>query len=698
VTLRDLAGRLGRAQGTLFFKVAASIILTVAAIGGVGAYTVAVKADQAAGQAVVAPQTEEPAARQAESSGGAMAGRAEQVNPEIARREAADEITARAIKAILDRRADPTAIAVGAAVALGICLIIVWLGVGLTYLGLALIASLAVVPMTVWFGDAYVFGPPEPGSGADALRWGDVGRFLGGIVALTASFSALMQGLRLAFDAGGAAGVLGVSRVAPILAIARNVVAEAVRMKVSLVFIVLLVFALAALPGMLNETTPLRYRVQSFLQYGAGGSFWIIALLVLFLSVGTVAFEQRDRVIWQTMTKPVAPWQYLLGKWLGVSGVAAVLLAVAASGVFLFTEYLRNTPALGESAPYVSKSGTGLTEDRRVLEEQVLAARRIALPILETITPQDRENEIQRRIAAEATMSPEILDSPRILEQLRARFAEEIDKEVATAARTIEPGDYRIFRFEGLSRARQTARLLTLRYRVQSGGNDPRDMFRISVSIAGGPPVPISAHLEQTLILDISTAAIADDGSLEIAILNGEIIMDRGENQGALIPGPATVHFPPDGLELFYSDGSYRANFFRVALILWMKLAFIAMVGVCAATFLSFPVASLVAAGIFLVAEGARFLGGSLEYFGGEWDDPKFELWRFIVRLIAQPLAYAFRFYADLRPTTTLVEGRLVTWLAVGRAAFLLGALTFALYAIGVAIFRRRELATYSGQ
>ena len=141
----------------------------------------------------------------------------------------------------------------------------------------------------------------------------DAARFLGGLGLLSLSFFILMELLKLLF-----------SGAHPVIAIARNVVSEAVRMKVSIVFMVMLLFGLASLPGLLDDSTPLRYRVQSFLQYGTGGTFWIIAVLVLFLAVGSVAFEQRDRIIWQTMTKPVAPWQYLLGKWLGVVGIAAV--------------------------------------------------------------------------------------------------------------------------------------------------------------------------------------------------------------------------------------------------------------------------------------------------------------------------------------------------------------------------------------
>ena len=70
----------------------------------------------------------------------------------------------------------------------------------------------------------------------------------------------------------------------PVFAIARNVLVESVRLKISLVFIVLLVFFLAGLPFFLDPAQPLRYRVQMFLTYGTGGAFWTLALLTVLLA------------------------------------------------------------------------------------------------------------------------------------------------------------------------------------------------------------------------------------------------------------------------------------------------------------------------------------------------------------------------------------------------------------------------------
>ena len=107
------------------------------------------------------------------------------------------------------------------------------------------------------------------------------------------------------------------------LAVAHTVVKEASRTRLSLVFIVLLLVALPLIPLWLDPDSPLRYRVQTFIARSMGLTFTLAACMTLFLACATVAFEIRDRQIWQLMTKPVNRFSYLLGKWLGVMAVSS---------------------------------------------------------------------------------------------------------------------------------------------------------------------------------------------------------------------------------------------------------------------------------------------------------------------------------------------------------------------------------------
>ncbi|MBX3385798.1 MAG: hypothetical protein KF768_04440 [Phycisphaeraceae bacterium] len=649
MNLREILARLDRAQRTRLFKIVASCVVLLGAIGAVGWYAVA----RAAG--------DQPAFRASFDQDIDLSKLSAEEREQFEATRSSAELTAKALNQIYAARMDTGTVAVGAIVVGAVLLGVVWLGVCLSALALVLLLACVGVPLLMF------------GSG----RWADAGGFVLATGALAISFVVLMAVLRSSLWA-----------THPVTAVARNVVIESTRMRVVVVFIVLLILALAALPGSLDTSTPLRYRVQNFLQYGSGVTFWIIAVLVLFLSVATVAFEQRDKVIWQTMTKPVTAWQYLLGKWLGVAGVAAVLLGVSASGMFLFTEYLREQPANDEIRAFVPRNrSVAVTEDREILQTQVLTARRSVRPDIPTLSREDEDKEVAFRF--EQALNADRNFKPTAAEE--EAYRDQIRKEFRAQFISIGPGQGREFVFRGLGVAREQGRIATLRYRIDVGANDPRTFFRITFFFRGDQdPVVQEVPLGQTMTLRVRPTAIDGSGNLEMFVFNGDYF--------AQTANPQSMSFPPDGLEVFYAAGSYRSNFARVMIVHWLKLAFLAMVGVTAATFLSFPVASMVAFGMFLMAESSGFLFRALETYTPETVTGGTDYFIAAVRLIAVPIAYAWGFYSTLTPTADLVDGRLLSWFSVARAAVLLGVLTGGLYVVGGMIFKRRELAMYSGQ
>ena len=57
--------------------------------------------------------------------------------------------------------------------------------------------------------------------------------------------------------------------------------------------------------------------------------------------------------------------------------------------------------------------------------------------------------------------------------------------------------------------------------------------------------------------------------------------------------------FDADEFEIMWQASSFESNFARAMIVNWVKLAFLAMLGVVASTFLSFPVAMLLAFTVF---------------------------------------------------------------------------------------------------
>jgi ABC-type transport system involved in multi-copper enzyme maturation permease subunit len=576
--------------------------------------------------------------------------------------------------------------------------VLIWLGIGLSSLGVLALAWAVAWPLMSW--------PPMAG----------LGRVLMAAAPLVLAFTTGMALLRAALSGPW-----------PLAAVARNVLAEAVRMKVSLVFIVILVFLLSYAPQALNEAQPLRYRVQNWLQYGTGLSYVVLAMLTLFLSVGTVAFEQRDKVIWQTMTKPVPPWQYLLGKWLGVMGLNAVLLGVTASGVYLFTEYLRHQPAQGEMAYHVRSDGAvtlgnieAMTEDRRLLETQVLVARvgREMEPFFgEAMLARAVEDALARRASEDQTLARTDAERARIrddlirqreqrlreivearvrdmkasdpilevTQDLKERTFEEVLTTQEALHRTVPPGTAKVYLFTGLAGARAPSAppTVTLRYRVNAGSNDPAQLYRVRIAV-GDQMYDRQIALGSSQMLLFDRESIAEDGSVVVAVENS------GEDQ-------REISFPPGGMEVLYVAGGYETNFLRIVLVMWMKLSFTAAVAIAAASFLAFPVACLVSMTVLLAAESAGYLTESLKYYVSKTQEG-IDYFAVLVRLIAVPIAGLFHAYSELRPSAKLVDGRLVGWETLGSSLLAIGAATATVLGVGWAIFRRRELATYSGR
>ncbi|MEM1166086.1 MAG: hypothetical protein AAGI30_07320 [Planctomycetota bacterium] len=544
-----------------------------------------------------------------------------------------------------------------------------WLGVGATVVGLLLFGGLVAFPLT--------FFPQTTG----------LGELLVGVIPLAFLFTTLLELARIAL-----------SPATPTLAIARNVLNEAVRMKIALIFIVAIMFLLAFVPTFINEAQPLRYRVQQWLQWGTGLTGALAAMLTIFFGCATVAFEQRDRIIWQTVTKPVSSIQYVLGKWLGIMTVNAVILAVMAGGVFMFTEYLRLQPADGEIAHHRIATGQSskddpnlMTVDRRLLEQQVLVAREGLKPESIDMEREDIQAEITRLV--NRTLEDIQVRQPdrEITPQLRAETRQDITEQIDQAARSVQPGGFPlILLFTELDDVPEDGGELTLRYKFDAGSNDPSVVYRFMFVINQASSIEQEVVLGTTQTLSIRPEAIIREGENAGRLLV-EVYADAGNRFTATVP-------PDDGVELLVTRGSYPLNFTRIMVVMFIKLGFIAAVAVMASTIVSFPVACMVTLIIWTAAELSGFLYVSLEWFQTRTHDGNTMWLNLITRELARPIAWSLRTYSELRPNAKLVEGRYVGWGELAASLLIIGAWSIGALLIGIGVFRKRELALYSGK
>lgn len=414
---------------------------------------------------------------------------------------------------------------------------------------------------------------------------------LGGTTVMAAGYLIGLAALRAALTGPG------------LVAVARTVVDEAVRMRVTLVLGILLVLSLPILPLLLDPDERLSYRVQFLLTWSLGSTGFLLGLLTVFLGCGSFCGDIDTNRIHLTLTKPLGRLEYLVGKWIGLAAVNLLLVGLAGAGIYTLTGLLSRADALSDI-------------DRRALDEQVLAAR-VSLqpshPAGEAFesTLQNVLRELEKDVPDAFKADPE---------GTRAR----IRSEYVTNWHTLRPDRVAEFLFTGLQAAKEKSDWVHLRIRPYGDvpGIDHADV-RFAMWLNGRPyPYRDNEHVSYTLpggmthTLELPAAAIDDQGSLKITL----------ENKNLLLPGatqPVWITLPPGrGLQLLHNVGEFRWNYLRGLLVLWLKLLLVAAVSIAASTFLGFPMAVLTSLFVFIAALGSGFIGDSLDYSTGlDMDD-----------------------------------------------------------------------------
>jgi hypothetical protein len=120
---------------------------------------------------------------------------------------------------------------------------------------------------------------------------------------------------------------------------------------------------------------------------------------------------------------------------------------------------------------------------------------------------------------------------------------------------------------------------------------------------------------------------------------------------------------------------------------------------VAAATFLSFPVAILLAFTVFVGGSMTPFISDSLNQFRPDADAiAPIRIVQMAIAAVARAVEWLLRPFGEASPNRLVVEGRLVSINDLVRNLMVIGVFWCG-SALGIAwaVFRRRELATYSG-
>ena len=456
-----------------------------------------------------------------------------------------------------------------------------------------------------------------------------------------------------------------------ILAIAWLTWKAALRFRLFLVVLVLLLGSVVALPLLIKDDGTAQGFTQILMTYTLSVVSALLGLSTLWVSCGTLARDIEECQMQVVAVKPIGRWQIWLGKWLGILSLNAVLLALAGGSIYGLVLWRASHLPLDE---------------QQALRTEVLVARGSVKP---PSMQADIDGETDRRLkAALAKRQVEGVDLNAARKQIREQVKSETE---------VVPNSYtRLWEIDlGLARYKAVDKPLQVRFKFNTADQLNTGTYD-GVWLIGKPGktkywrsevmslAPDTFHEFQ-----VPPNLFDDNGVLTIQFLN---------------PNTMALVFPSDeGIEVLYPEGGFGLNYFRGLGIIFCWMALLAALGLAAASFLSFPVAAffaLCALGIVLssgtMANAVK--EGTIANYNAEKGTKGSSPADIVVIPTFKAILKLIGLAKDFSPIDALSTGRSITWeqlgLAVGQIVLLLSG---ALAALGIFIFTRRELATAQG-
>ncbi len=467
----------------------------------------------------------------------------------------------------------------------------------------------------------------------------------------------------------------------PLLAVAGNLLCEISR-KRSTPFLVLLVAGSAfILPHVGGGDGTLKMRLQLAVTYGVGFPTFLLALATIAAASG-MAREIENRRIQVLVTKPIAAWQILLGRLVGIVIGDAVLLGLVLGALAVHVHLISGSEARTEEDTLRQEPEDPV---RPGPAEKVFLAR----ASLHAVVPPPPEGAVRAYVAA-LERDPHASKglSPAALE-VRARRALRL-------LRVAPGGSGEIF-FPGLppGMAHAGDEEVIVRYQVYSlrPWESPRVdldwdvLSAISAPVSGDEPV-CTVRARQVLhgvpqgVALPARAFSADQG-----------IRLRVRNPSPGDPG-ATLILDPEKVEVLYVHGRFWPNALRALALVLAQLALLASIGLLGGCFCTFPTSVFLGLFLYLTALSAGFLRETFDLFAGgsrgEGLIGRLEGW---TASFGSAVLSVLPDFATLDPVGRLAAGR-----AIGAAemlletAWIVGLEAAAALAAGAWILGRREV------
>ncbi len=448
-----------------------------------------------------------------------------------------------------------------------------------------------------------------------------------------------------------------------IWAVAKNTVSQALRMKVAVVVVFLLVVLIPLMSVLMTGDGTLKGKLQTFVSYSLALTGLLLSILTIIISCFTLSNDIKRRHLQLVVCKPIFRYQIVFGKFIGVVIVDCFLMLLFGSIIFFLSAWAM--PRMIESPKQEVQEVEREFYTARVsvtdpiAREQVIADAKAAL------------DELEKK-----NMVPDGMTRREVLNNL---IGEEIGK-----IRNVPVGKSRQWDFEGVRlEDPNDGFYVEFKYRVASSVPDDRVRglwlvgdLRQEGRGANQWSTPIlrferSDKTRTRYEFAVPSEVIAADGYVAVRFLNPYI------NRTTVIP---------EEVGLLYKADSFGSNFIRALLMLLSRLIFLGALGVSLTTWVSFPTAVLASIVAYFIGALNGFIIESLS-LGTESPSAvynsavKFIMW------------FLPRFDDKYSPGSYMVSGDMISWLFLSNIYLKLVLVkSLILIAIGIWIFSRREI------
>ncbi|MCK5174809.1 MAG: ABC transporter permease, partial [Planctomycetes bacterium] len=318
-----------------------------------------------------------------------------------------------------------------------------------------------------------------------------------------------------------------------IWAVAKNTIAQAVRIKIVSVVILLLLVLLPLMSRIMIGDNTLHGKLQTFISYGMSLTSLLLCVVTIVISCYSLTSDLKGKEIYLVVTKPIRRFQVVCGKLLGVIILDVFLLAIFAGLIYGLTMMM----------PKMSKA---TAEEMAKVDREFFTAR-------EGITDPVDEDQLKQMVMTAYRKLEEDGELP--VSMSRGRVLTQLREQAMVALQYVEVNTAKMWEFENL-RPLDKGETLFIRYKHEVL-NDPVDMkIHSQWQIGDVRQLKYGADEWQTPLypeyrtdivdifneFEVPADAIAKDGYLAVAFHN---------------PGINNVTVIPREVEVLYRAGTF---------------------------------------------------------------------------------------------------------------------------------------------